>query len=66
LPEITVSGNELSISCEEKGASIGYQINDGPWQLYINPLYLTGNEKITAKAVRYGWKESKEESFTTN
>ncbi len=66
LPEITVSGNELSISCEEKGASIGYQINDGPWQLYINPLYLIGNEKITAKAVRYGWKESKEVNFTNN
>jgi len=60
LPEMTVSENVLVVTCKEEAASIGYQINDGPWQLYINPLSLTGNEKIVAKAVRYGWKESEE------
>ena len=42
------------------GASIGYQMSEGPWKLYKNPI-LTGNsvKEIDTKSVRYGWKESK-------
>ena len=39
------------------GASIGYRLADGPWQLYTEPL--PASEKvIEAKAVHYGWRES--------
>jgi len=59
-PEINIQNNIVTISCPEKGASIGYKINDGRWQLYSKPFTITNEEKITAKAVRYGWKESEE------
>jgi hypothetical protein len=59
-PKISIQHNLVSISCTEKGASIGYRINDGHWHLYTKPFAVPGDAQITAKAVRYGWKESKE------
>ena len=38
------------------GASIGYRVGDGPWTLYTTPIPVAG--PVTAKAVRYGWRES--------
>ncbi|MCM8816362.1 MAG: sulfatase [Candidatus Omnitrophica bacterium] len=31
----------VQIYCATQGASIGYKINNGRWQLYTNPIYLT-------------------------
>ncbi len=59
-PAIAFEKNLISINCVEKGASIGYKINNGPWLLYTRPFPVPDGGKITAKAIRYGWKESEE------
>lgn len=63
MPKISVRNGEIMITSEEIGASIGYQINNGPWLLYTTPFTTEEKGKITAKAVRYGWEESEEVSF---
>jgi arylsulfatase A-like enzyme len=57
----------LELHCETEGASIGYRLGDGPWLLYTRALDLQGQggATITAKAVRYGWEESDERTFST-
>jgi len=44
------------------GSSIGYQITQGnkkgKWQVYNQPIPVEQGIKITAKAVRYGYKTS--------
>ncbi len=42
----------------ENGASIGYKIDKGIWQLYHRPFKINNFKSIQAKAVRYGWEES--------
>ncbi len=59
-PEIRVADKQISIVCPEESASIGYRIGDGPWQLYTKQFKIPDHAVITAKAVRYGWEESKE------
>lgn len=59
-PSLFVDESRLvTIKSTELGASIGYQINKGPWKLYTQPLKIKIGEKLTAKSVRYGWEESK-------
>jgi len=41
-----------------EGASIGYQIDDGRWQLYQQAISMKDFNTINIKAVRYGWEES--------
>jgi hypothetical protein len=50
----------VSVTCSEPGASIGYRVDGGRWRLYTSPLDLTEGRAFTAKAVRYGWRESDE------
>jgi hypothetical protein len=50
----------VTLACGEPGASLGYRVGDGRWRLYQGPLELPEGEKLTAKAVRYGWRESDE------
>lgn len=57
-PVINMVNNKIVISCPEKAASIGYKINNGPWLLYTKPFSIKPHDKVAAKAVRYGWKES--------
>ena len=59
-PEITTNNNTIVISCSENAASIGYKIGEGPWLLYTNPINISTNARVTAKAIRYGWEESEE------
>jgi hypothetical protein len=33
-------------------------VDGGRWRLYREPLELRDGETLTAKAVRYGWRES--------
>ncbi|MFB0613609.1 sulfatase family protein [Aurantiacibacter poecillastricola] len=40
------------------GASIGYRIDGGRWQLYVEPLGIEPGQRLEAKAVRYGFAES--------
>ena len=57
VPEIIEDKGLLKITAIE-GASIGYQLNDGPWQLYQTPIPSSDFQMINIKAVRYGWEES--------
>ena len=59
-PTILIENDKISITSEETNVSIGYQVNNDPWMLYTGPFALKNNVKITAKAIRYGWKESDE------
>ena len=51
-------GVRVSLTCSEPGASLGYRVDGGRWRLYQEPLELRDGETLTAKAVRYGWRES--------
>ena len=51
---------QLVLTCATKGASIGYQINGGPWQLYSQPVTVPTGAKVTGKAIRIGYKPSPE------
>jgi len=50
----------VSIACGEPGASLGYRVDGGRWRLYQEPFELPEGGGLTAKAVRYGWRESDE------
>ena len=60
--EITVSDNVISLKCETKGASIGYQIGDQigsqNWKLYNKPFDLSSNQKLATRAIKIGYKAS--------
>ena len=56
-PEIKEINELLEIKAIE-GASIGYQIAEGRWQLYKKPISMKDFKTINIKAVRYGWEES--------
>ncbi|MDB4752530.1 sulfatase-like hydrolase/transferase [Winogradskyella sp.] len=55
------AGN-ISLSCQTKGASIGYQLGENfgtkHWQLYKKPFQIKPKEKIRARAIRIGYKAS--------
>jgi N-sulfoglucosamine sulfohydrolase len=59
-PAISVEKGKVVLQCETVGASIGYRLDGGRWQVYSQPFYLPSGSKLSVKAVRYGWKESKE------
>jgi arylsulfatase A-like enzyme len=54
------AGVRVSLTCSEPGASLGYRVDGGRWRLYAEPFELRDGESVTAKAVRYGWRESDE------
>ena len=60
--EITVSDNVISLKCETKGASIGYQIGaqigSQNWKLYNKPFDLSSNQKLATRAIKIGYKAS--------
>ena len=62
-PKLTARDDQIVITCSTVGASLGYRIGDGKWQLYTGPFMANQPGTITAKAVRYGWKESEEVEF---
>ena len=51
-------GGLVRLTSETQGASIGYRIDGGPWEIYVEPLALGEGETLEAKAVRYGFAES--------
>jgi hypothetical protein len=59
VPTIAIEAERAVIRCATDGASIGYRLsNDGPWQLYSNPIEREGITMLQAKAIRIGYKES--------
>ena len=57
-PRVDVVDGVLTVSDVATGASIGYRLDNGPWQLYSKKTKLPASEEVEVKAVRYGWKES--------
>lgn len=57
-PTISFVEGRVVITSQTKGASLGYRIDGGFWQLYSEPVELGVDSSIEAKAVRYGWEES--------
>ena len=57
-PAIAVADSQASVTDSEAGASIGYRVNGGAWRLYVSPVPIEPGDKVEAKAVRYGCKES--------
>jgi arylsulfatase A-like enzyme len=55
---------EVKLTCATEGASIGYRVDDSKnWQLYTGPLAIERTSRITAKAIRIGFKPSQEASI---
>lgn len=59
-PVIQVAEGRVQLACTTVGASLGYRIDGGPWQLYTGPFAARSGSTVSAKAVRYGWDESAE------
>ncbi|MFK8019477.1 MAG: sulfatase [Pseudomonadales bacterium] len=57
-PKLSVDDAAVTLTSIDS-ASIGYRINSGDWQLYTQALMLQEDDKLDAKAQRYGWLESK-------
>ncbi|MGI9432464.1 MAG: sulfatase/phosphatase domain-containing protein, partial [Myxococcota bacterium] len=62
-PTIGVSSGEVTLASETAGASLGYRIDGGRWRLYTGPFSAPAGSDVEAKAVRYGWDESKKVGF---
>ncbi len=64
-PQVSLRGEQYTISCETCGASIGYRFNrSDPWKLYSGPIRLQDTSPIYAVAHRIGWKPSKMVEYT--
>lgn len=61
-PEFELRADRLAITAPAE-ASIGYRIGKGPWRIYSAPISVERGASVTAKAVRYGWKESDAVAF---
>jgi arylsulfatase A-like enzyme len=57
-PTVTIANGRVTVTDAEAGASIGYRINGGPWRLYTMPVPVRQGDKVEAKAIRYGCRES--------
>jgi len=52
------AGGRVVVRSDTPGASLGYRIDGGPWQLYVGPVPLATGSRLEARAVRYGWDAS--------
>jgi arylsulfatase A-like enzyme len=57
-PRFESTAGRLALINATPGASIGYRLDGGSWQLYTQPLSVQPSSEVESKAVRYGWKES--------
>jgi len=57
-PRLRETANGVEITCASPGASIGYRVDAGRWQLYTKPIRLQPGQTLEARAVRYGWAQS--------
>ncbi|MCP4301111.1 MAG: sulfatase [Gammaproteobacteria bacterium] len=53
----------LTIHCETNGASLGYRVNGGRWQVYSGAFSVDSGDIVEALTVRYGWRESEVAQF---
>ena len=65
-PVIEEKQGKITITCETKGASIGYKLMDkngntpNAWSVYQQPILISDNESIVVKAHRIGFKASEQ------
>jgi hypothetical protein len=59
-PGIAFAGGRLTLASTTEGASLAYRVDDSAWQVYSAPVPVPAGAEITAKAVRYGFRESDE------
>lgn len=57
-PTFEQTSSGIALSSATEGASIGYRINGGLWQIYSAPVSLKAGQRLEAKSVRYGFLES--------
>jgi hypothetical protein len=57
-PIVDINQVVVGITSNTEGASIGYKIYEDNLQLYTLTFLMPEAEKVTAKAIRYGWVES--------
>lgn len=62
-PILNQQSAQLTLTCATEGASIGYRFDNGSWQLYSQPITIPSGAKVTAKAIRIGYKPSPETTF---
>lgn len=55
---VQTEAGRVSLASPTAGASIGYRLNGGAWQLYVDPVLIGEGQEMEAKAVRYGFAES--------
>ena len=58
VPNAELADGRVALYSATPGASLGYRIDEGPWQLYTGPVALAPGQRLEAKAVRYGFVES--------
>ena len=58
MPTIHFLEGQLILRNGTPGASLGYRIDGGRWQLYRGPVAVPSGVQVEAKAIRYGWEES--------
>ena len=49
----------VRVSATTPGSSLGYRLDGGDWRLYTGAFPAPPGARIEAKAVRYGWAESR-------
>jgi arylsulfatase A-like enzyme len=57
-PRLHREAGAVVISPAAPGHSLEYSVEDGPWELYVGPVTASPGQEVSARAVRYGWKES--------
>jgi len=57
-PRVEIVGDRVELSATTPGASLGYRLDEGPWQLYAAPIPAAGASRLEARAQRYGWAPS--------
>ena len=57
-PRLQLKAGSVELRAVTPGSSLGYRVDNGPWQLYVNPIEFAVGSIVEAKAVRYGWQES--------
>ncbi len=63
-PIAEVVNGRVSLRSPTDGASIGYRVDNGSWQLYTGRFAAPPGSLIEAKAVRYGFAESPVREFS--
>lgn len=63
-PQIVLTEGKIVLHSDSEGASIGYRLDEGHWQLFAEPVAVRSGQNIETKAVRYGWQESPSTKLT--